>query len=189
MGKENITQKKNFTLMEALVAFFIFVILVTSVSLLFRTALFSFRREEVLSSSYSRLKRIFQRLSKEVSSVLALRKITPLSNFTFFSGSSKELYFLYPREDSLKEVGYVYDSENHSLFRRESICDYNFTTWQSQIPLSSNIENLNFRYLNKGEWVEDIKDVIPAALEVNLTMSFGNLTRGFQELISIPTGE
>lgn len=108
-------RKSSFTLLEVLLALFITAILTTILSVVFNTALRSFRQGRDLLEITRKAQLILGQMTRELSGAMVQSNVIP------FVGNSNAVFFMAPLPNSsnldLCEVGYVWDSTNSRLNR------------------------------------------------------------------------
>ncbi|MBN2120393.1 MAG: hypothetical protein JW734_05005 [Candidatus Omnitrophica bacterium] len=179
---------KTFTVIEVLIAVSILLTVIVLTGTIFRGAILSWGQSQVLAKSYQSLKNIFLRISKEVSSSVRIDQIFVPEEVSVFKADSRSIFFIYPAEQSLREVGYLFDVSKKALIRRESSCDFDFNTFDKEQEIGFNIESLNFSFFDGSQWF-DSSDTIPKAVKIVLTLSYKDFTATYEEIVYIPVGQ
>ena len=78
--------------------------------------------------------------------------------------------------------------DKRTLLRRESKCDFDFDTYDSEQEIGFNIESLVFSYFDGQDWQADL-EALPKAVKVDLTLSYRRFSASYQDIINIPVGE
>ncbi|MFC1514740.1 prepilin-type N-terminal cleavage/methylation domain-containing protein [Candidatus Omnitrophota bacterium] len=177
--------RRSFTLIELLISIGIMLMVVTLVAVIFRGALLSWTESQILARSYQTLKSSFLRISKEVSSSVRVDETQILGDIPVFKGDGDSIFFIYPAGDGLREIGYMHDPAKRTLVRRQSKCDFDFVTFDSQQDIGFNVEALEFAFFDGSTWSQSI-DVLPQAVKVGLTLRYRNFNATYEETINIP---
>jgi len=139
---------KGFTLVEVLVAFFIFTV-ITGIVLTSTVALFkSFRRGERMMDREQKQRFCLYKLGKEVSS---LTKVT-LPGFSFV-GKQTDFFFIFAQKDNLIGSRYIYNPSNFTLEHYyQEPSSYDTGNYQSKEICLENLSECKFMYHDGESW-------------------------------------
>ncbi|MFA4889077.1 MAG: prepilin-type N-terminal cleavage/methylation domain-containing protein [Candidatus Omnitrophota bacterium] len=159
-------RRQGFTLIEVLIAFGIFAVVAGFVLVTIVGMFKSFHQGERMLDKRQSERMFLQRLNKEISSV------TRISYPEYrFRGTNYSFYFIFSKEDSLAESGYLYDQETLSLQRfYEEPPDYDWGTYAQKDTVLKNLVSCRFSYSNgtvwQDSWEED-RGVFPKTVKIN----------------------
>ena len=178
--------KKGFTLVEALIAVTIFTIIMALVLAAVVGMFNSLRKAQKIIDREQKQRFFLSRLSKEVSSLTRIRY--PAMRFT---GDAAQFFFVFSREDSLVESGYVCNSAANALEHYvQEPPDYDWNTRpQKEISLND-IGPCSFSYSDGENWKqawEESQPQFPRAVKINF--KFNDETNGREFIVTIPVSQ
>lgn len=179
----NLHTKRAFTLIELIVAFAIFTIVMLIVLFLVTGMFRNLRQGQRLVQRDQRQRYCFSRLSKELAS---LTRITYPE--THFQGSPSEVFFVFAQEDNLVESKYSYNSLSHTLEHfSETPADYNENTYQKKDICIGELSDCAFSYSDgsnwKTFWNED-SGQLPQMIKLNFKLQYEEEERDF--VVNVP---
>lgn len=163
--------RRAFTLVEVLVAFSIFTIVITLVLLSMVQTFKSFRQGEQFADSIQRQRLFFQKMSRNMQSLVRVEQEGRES----FEALPQSFSFVSAQSESLAEIRYAYDQQAKTLDRfYEEPADYDYSTaGQKQEPSLQGVVECGFSYGNgsiwKQEWRQQV-DGIPGMVKVAYRM-------------------
>jgi prepilin-type N-terminal cleavage/methylation domain-containing protein len=174
--------KKGFTLVEVMIAFSIFLIIL-SLSLGVIIGGFRYFKEgEDVAKRQQKKRFLLFRLNKEVSSLTRI-----LYPGNYFKGDEKGFFFVFSQEDSLAESGYLYNSLNHTLERYfQQPPDWRQDTYQTKEIILSDLEDCKFAYSDGQNWLINWEDTKKLPQMIKINFRFKNETKECTLNINIP---
>jgi prepilin-type N-terminal cleavage/methylation domain-containing protein len=178
--------KKGFTLVEVLIAVTIFTIIMALVLAAVVGMFNSLRKAQKIIDKEQKQRFFLSRLSKEVSSFT--RIMYPAMRF---KGDAAQFFFVFSREDSLVESGYVCNSAANTLEHYvQEPADYDWNTRpQKEISLN-NISSCSFSYSDGENWRqqwEETRPQFPRAVKINF--KFNDETNEREFIVTIPVNQ
>lgn len=175
--------KRGFTLVEVLVAFFVFTIIIGIVLTLMVTLFNSFRRGERMVDTDQKQRVCLYKLGKEVSSLTKV--VLPAVSFV---GNQADFFFIFAQKDNLIGSKYVYHPENFTLEHYyQEPANYGTNTYQSKEICLEKLSNCQFMYYDGELW----KDTWDATTEhvprmIKIIFAYQNETKQREFVVNIP---
>jgi prepilin-type N-terminal cleavage/methylation domain-containing protein len=179
-------KKTGFTLVEVLIAVAIFTIIMALVLAAVVGMFNSLRKAQKVIDKEQKQRYFLSRLSKEVSSFTRIRY--PAMRF---KGDAAQFFFVFSREDSLVESGYVCNGEARTLEHYvQEPADYDWNTRPQKEIALSNISSCGFSYSDGENWQptwEETRPQFPQAVKINF--KFNDETSEREFIVTIPVSQ
>lgn len=192
--------KRGFTLIEMLVAFSVFTVVMTGVYLSFSIGLSVWKREQGQVETYQNGRIVLKRIAKELRCIIAPEHanvffVEELADEEHknakFIGQNERITFFSLRDDSLVEITYCLhkEQEGNELSILERSERKPLEEEKKLIQIASNIQELDFEYFDKDK--EKWDDVwasggSPAKIKVKLLLGDEREAVDFEQVVHIP---
>lgn len=178
--------KQAFTLVELIIAFSIFLIVMGLVLSAVTGVFRSQRRMQVVLDKEQRQRMCLLRLSREVSSLM--RIVYPRNSF---KGAPQEFFFIFAREDNLMESSYAFNPSKGTLeHSSQESPDYDWSTYQNREICLDGLSECSFSYSDGVTWFsswEENKEELPRAIKIIFKFTGDTQEREF--VVRVPVSQ
>lgn len=170
--------KNGFTLVELIIAFSIFLIVMGLVLAAITGVFRSSEQMQVVLDKEQRQRACFLRLSREISSLARIEY--PKHRF---KGGQEEFYFIFAREDSLVESRYVFEASTGSLEHYyQEPANYDWQTNENKQVCLDGLSDCKFSYSDGQAWFDSWdqnNDELPGLIKVSFKFKGEDSEREF----------
>jgi type II secretory pathway pseudopilin PulG len=163
--------RRAFTLVEVIIAFTIFTVVITLVLVSMVQTFKSFHQGEKFADSIQRQRVFFQKMARNIQSLVAVEE----EGKAGFEALQVSFAFVTAQADVLAEVRYAYNGQTKTIDRFiEQPADFDFATWGTQdVPSLEGVAECMFWYGNASNWQHEWRQEssgIPAMVKVEYRM-------------------